>query len=283
MKNFHTKCIDRISINQLTKINFEKTYLLKQKPLIITHIFDQIPSLSFWTPEFLVEKLQNKLVKVNTSKDGNFALDPKKGKHFSSPLTIGFRDYINLIKNKETIEKLYMQQISICRELPELKNELIFPTYIINTEDIKEINLWVGPGGNTSPLHYDRANNFFIQLYGTKKFWLADPMQFNNIYPNSCFSKAAYMSKVNLYTPDNIKYPKFSKVNFIDFTIEAGEMLFLPAYWWHQVYSVDTTVSMNIWCSSVWYKNFVPGAFHSLLSIYYHLFKKYITRIIKNQ
>ena len=77
------------------------------------------------------------------------------------------------------------------------------------------------------------------------------------------------MSKVNLNKPDLKKYPNLSKAKFTKITVQAGEMLFLPAYWWHHVYSVDTTVSINIWNSILWRQYACLGALHNLLNYFY--------------
>ena len=74
------------------------------------------------------------------------------------------------------------------------------------------------------------------------------------------------MSKINLANPELNKYPKFSKAKPIEFIINPGEMLFLPAYWWHQVYSIDLAVSMNIWWNPLRRQYLVPGALHFFLA-----------------
>ena len=152
MLNIQDTPLEKINMNQLTDSEFKQSYLTKNKPAILTHLFDCIPSLSLWSPSDLVRKLDNKPVSVNTSSDGIFRLAPLKGGFAASPITIGFKDYIERISGETLDEKLYMQQASIIRDLPELKNQLELPGFIDLTVT-EEMNLWVGPGGNTSPLH----------------------------------------------------------------------------------------------------------------------------------
>lgn len=271
--------IDEIELKKLNISNFYKEILAKKKPVLITKIFEHIPSLSCWSVEFLTKKLGNKLVKVNTSNTGIFDLDPKTGSSFSEPIYIKFADYIDTINNnsKDDVKKLYMQQISLRNNFPELKDEIKLDKYI-SSNLIKVINLWVGPGGNTSPLHYDRLNNFFIQLYGTKKMWLYDTWQFYYLYPNSCLSKAPHVSKINAANVDSIKYPRALKAKVIKVTIPSGSILFIPAYWWHQVYSVNTAISVNIWCRATLRQKAIPGYFHDELGCLYNNFKDLFNR-----
>lgn len=276
MSNNNKIFIEKINMDNLSLLEFRQLYFSNSLPVIITNIFNYIPSLSKWTPNYLIAKLKNKIIRVNTSIDGVFSINPKTGKFTSPPIEIGFRDYINRIYDQKTVEKLYMQQVSIIKALPELKDYFEIPKYI-DSKKIQEINLWVGPGGNTSPLHYDLSNNFFIQLYGSKKFLLYSPAEFYNLYPNSCFSQTPHISKILIDSNTN-NYPKLQKVKPIEIIISPGEMLFLPAYWWHQVYSIDTTISVNIWCTPLLKQHFVVGVFHTLLHHSYYLLKSLISK-----
>lgn len=268
------KIIDEIELKNLNVSTFYDDFLSKNTPVLITKIFDHIPSLSQWSIRFLTKKLGNKIVRVNTSSTEVFDIDPKTGCGFSKPIDIAFKDYINAISNIDcNAKKLYMMQSSIYHNFPELQSEIKFDKYL-PSDLIEVINLWISPGNNTTPLHYDFSNNFFMQLFGNKKMWLYDPMQFYNLYPNSCFSKAPHTSKINAAKPDIIKYPKVLKTKPIEINIPAGNILFIPTFWWHQVYSIDTSISVNIWCNTNLRQKFVPGYFHSVILTALEYFQK---------
>lgn len=60
------------------------------------------------------------------------------------------------------------------------------------------------------------------------------------------------MSQINIDKPDFDKFPDFPKAKFFECIIEAGEILFIPVFWWHQVYSLenlnnDLNISVNFW------------------------------------
>jgi hypothetical protein len=266
--------VEEIEFKELNIAGFYKEFLVKNKPILITKIFEQIPSLSSCSIEFLIEKLGNKTVKVNTSDTGIFDLDPQTGKSPSEPIYISFKEYIDklLHESNGNNRKLYMQQISINNSFPELKDKIIFDQYL-PSDVIKVVNLWVGSGGNTSPLHYDPLNNFFMQLFGNKKFLLYDPMQFSNLYPNSCLSKTPHISKIDAVNVDIIKHPKALKAKPIEVIISSGNILFIPAYWWHYVYSIDINISVNMWCKTSLRQKFVPGYFHDKFNSLYNILR----------
>lgn len=272
--------IDRVNIDDLSVEDFNRFYLLLNKPVILTNIFEGSLPLMRMTPEYLVEKLDNnRVIKINTSPTPTFFLDPQNGGFFTPPVDMKFKDYIKKIQNPKNTQILYMQQLSILRELQELRPYVVLPKYINSPKQhIDDIGLWVSPGGNTSPLHYDLDNNFFIQSHGTKKFLMYHPWEFYNLYPNSLFSRTPHTSKVNLDNPNIKKYPNFTKASPIEIIINAGEMLFLPAYWWHQVYSMDLTVSINIWYPPLKRQCLVPGALHFFIHTLYYVIKNFIMK-----
>jgi ribosomal protein L16 Arg81 hydroxylase len=114
--------------------------------------------------------------------------------------------------------------------------------------------LWYGRGGNTTGLHYDTSENFFMQLYGQKRWLISEPNSFLNLHPRSALSNYPKITDFNPLKPDFDKFPKAQKVKFYDLTMDAGSILYVPAYWWHQVISYSTIISVNIWCKTSIFK-----------------------------
>jgi hypothetical protein len=52
---------------------------------------------------------------------------------------------------------------------------------------------------------------------------------------------------VNIDDVDLLKFPDFFRAERYSCVLDAGELLLLPACWWHQVTSIDTSISVNYW------------------------------------
>jgi hypothetical protein len=111
--------------------------------------------------------------------------------------------------------------------------------------------LWWGPGGHTEPLHFDSGDGTLAQLHGTKRVVLFPPSQTRNLYPFPLHRRgiAPWISQVYPDRPDFDRFPRLKTAlpHRMDITLAAGEMLFIPANWWHEVsaLSEDYICSIN--------------------------------------
>lgn len=110
-------------------------------------------------------------------------------------------------------------------------------------------NLWISGPGLTVGLHFDAAENLNFSLRGKKRFVLYPP-GVRAYYPLPMFSQTAHISGVFREgpSPDLGRFPRFDPARAIDIELCEGEVLYLPAYWWHQVSSLgEENVNLNFW------------------------------------
>ena len=225
-------------------INLYELCSKSKTPLLITDIYDVFPSLAKWSPEFLHEKSGGKIIDVNTSKNDVF-------QEYHQPIQMSLEDYSREMDATETTSgrRLYMGAQGINQCFPELKSEILFDS-LLPQEKLGLKYLWYGPGGNTTGLHYDTADNFFIQLYGQKRWLMTNPGNLINLHPRSPFSDYPRVTNFNPLKPDFEQFPRARKVKFYDILVNPGNALFVPPYWWHQVISLNKIISINIWCDT---------------------------------
>ena len=53
-------------------------------------------------------------------------------------------------------------------------------------------------------------------------------------------------SPIRVGRPDLERYPKFNRTRPLTVTLEAGDALFIPALWWHEVVSEVGDGGLNI-------------------------------------
>jgi hypothetical protein len=241
-----------------------------KNPVLITDIYEVFPNLKKWTPDFLEKKIGEVTVRVNTSETNVFV-------DYEGPLEMSLKDYSKQINsdNPNAGRKMYLSALGIDQSLPDLNSEIYFDS-LLPQEKLAFQWLWYGPKGNTTGLHYDSNDNFFMQMYGQKRWLMSEPNSTLNLHPRSSLSKRPAISEFNPLIPDFAKYPKSQRVKFYDLTMNPGTVLYIPAFWWHQVESCSTVISVNIWCKTSMIK--INWGFAHLLP----LFIKSLPSITKN-
>lgn len=108
-------------------------------------------------------------------------------------------------------------------------------------------HLWIGAAGCVTPLHYDEMNNLITLLQGRKRVMLLPPSEYAALYPFGFGYRRGHVSRVNPEAVDKQAFPSFPSNQVCEVVLDAGDSLFIPAFWWHYVRSVDISISVNTW------------------------------------
>lgn len=135
--------------------------------------------------------------------------------------------------------------------VPEKLLTLIrFPDYFERSRYIAP-RIWIGPKGTLTPLHRDDTDNLFAQVWGQKSFILAAPHHRPALGTWSTSPKGGLDGcDFNPDAADYQRFPAARDVPFLRVVLQAGDLLFLPEGWFHQVESVSTSLSVNFWVNS---------------------------------
>ena len=105
---------------------------------------------------------------------------------------------------------------------------------------------WVGPKGAGLKLHRDLVDNFLYQVKGAKRIDLYAPSESRWLYPAAIGGNPLYEpSRVDPDRVDTERFPDFHRARHLTVHLAVGEMLYLPAGWWHRVVNEDVSWSLN--------------------------------------
>jgi lysine-specific demethylase 8 len=174
---------------------------------------------------------------------------------------VALADYLDSVEREpETCG--YLTQTALFELAPSLRDDCRFPPFP-PWSLLSRMNLWLGPKGTKSKLHYDSDHNLFAQIYGRKVVTLLAPEHRSACYPINVTWYDGY-SPVDVFNPDLQAYPEFAHVTVFRDTIGPGDILFIPKHWWHDIRSLDTSISVNLWWVT-------PGDFaHELIHEAHH-------------
>ncbi|MCO5611620.1 hypothetical protein L7F22_065874 [Adiantum nelumboides] len=133
----------------------------------------------------------------------------------------------------------------------------------IASETVKQRNVWMG-SLVTSRIHFDALDNLHVCLSGGKIVHLYPPSELPNMYPEpwnegslNNFSQIGSVILAN--ERDHARYFRCKRFRA---ELREGEAIFIPAGWWHEVFTLQQTLSVNVWLGPSSNARFRPTLLH---------------------
>jgi tellurite resistance-related uncharacterized protein len=128
--------------------------------------------------------------------------------------------------------------------------------------------IWIG-NKTLSPCHYDAQSNIACCVAGKRKFTMFPPEQVHNLYPGPLDLNPGgpAITLVDFDNPDFEKYPRYRDAIVAGqiAEVEAGDAVFIPCMWWHQVEALSPfNILINYW----W--NTFPKIRGQAMNVLYH-------------
>jgi tRNA wybutosine-synthesizing protein 5 len=235
------KSID--SVSYLSKEEFHKIYFQENKPVIHKGGAKNAKYVELWSTDYLREKINSRVVKVNFCEEGVYDFN----KNAIKQEKLSFDNALTFFCSKDRVSKsYYLQQTSIGEISAELLDDLQLPEWSLASDLMYPPNLWIGGAGCVSPLHYDMAYNFLVQVKGRKELIIFSPEDSMYLYPSGK-QGGGHLSDVNLDNIDIHQFPMYTFAQPFHCILEPGDLLFIPPRWWHHVRSLDMCISVNHW------------------------------------
>ncbi|XP_064629120.1 lysine-specific demethylase 8-like [Lineus longissimus] len=227
-------------VKNLNKLDFEKDYLHTGQPVIIEGAVEHWPA-KHWTLDNLCQRVGSNqcLVRGNTNRE-----DYRLGKKYTIRETT-LQEYVDdLLKENSRSKNSYLAVQNLNLAFPELQDDVPLPEYVGKIHCGPY--MWIARKGHYEYCHTDPDDNFLVMIKGTKQLRLFG-LDTEHMYPNIHGSKGKTLqSQINVEEPDLEKFPEFKNATCHHCVLSPGEMLFIPAFWWHQVTSLDVCISINM-------------------------------------
>ncbi|MET0982775.1 MAG: cupin-like domain-containing protein [Telluria sp.] len=209
----------------------------KGLPFVITGLVNRWP-LSALTPETLRERFSHLPVRARVGDYINTAFAPDRAMQDMSML-----EYLDLVATGTQDLPPYLGNL----EIRELNSMCHWPAYLTKMGPPR---FWLGPAGTVTPLHCDYDDNIFAQIWGTKRIFLAPPHHDEFLYTSEA-NAILFGSPFDPEAPDFEKFPLARQATMIECIVNPGDMLYVPAGWYHQVRSLTFSLSANRWARAM--------------------------------
>ncbi len=246
----------------ISREEFTREYLKKQRPVVLRGLWKQYPAYSKWTADFISESLGDAEVGLYSSTQS----DP--GKTLTTPTTrMKFSDYMRLIRREPTDLRLFL--FPVFKYKPELLKDFGYPD--ITRGYIKLPFMFFGPTGSITRMHQDidMSNVFLTQFEGRKRVVLFPPDQSRLLY------KLPFNvhSTVDIDHPDYQTYPGLAYAEGMTAVLEYGDTLFMPSGYWHHIEYLEGGFGLSI-------RTVAPTLRLKLLAVYHLTMERWTDRLM---
>jgi hypothetical protein len=206
-------------------------------PFVMSGLVNRWP-LCALTPQTLRERYRDLPVRARVGDYVNTAFAPDRAMQDMSML-----EYLDLVATGTQDLPPYLGNL----ELRELNGLCHWPAYF---RKMGPPRFWIGPAGTVTPLHCDYDDNIFAQIWGSKRIFLSPPHHDEFLYPKEA-NAILFGSPFNPEAPDFERFPLAREATMIECIVNPGDMLYVPAGWYHQVRALTFSLSVNRWARAL--------------------------------
>jgi hypothetical protein len=263
--NTSNSSIDRIHFSAVTPKMFYSKYRAKNKPVVITGVFDGIAE---WSLDVMSGMLGDDTYLVRVYGKEYRSKPITEWKQLCTVGEYTVREYVRLLRDGTARQNgMYMAQVPfgktpLAETIRDRVVQLERKCGMERTDPNMDLNLWLGPAGHTEPLHFDGGDGTLMQLHGVKEVTLFPPSQTANLYPFPFFRTIPpWFSQVAMKPADRPCFPGYEIAikHHLSVRLEQSDVLFIPVGWWHEVTALgdDYVCSVNrFWRVKPAWRNF---------------------------
>jgi len=232
----------RLPVAQLSvfpsPVSFVNDYVLPSRPLLLKGVYKSSPAFTLWDDEYFrtVYEPPDSSVNVETT---------KKEDRNQKMVEISFKDFVAVYRK---------QSVYMVDQVPHhLQRDVSIP-FCLQCPGLARLfrrNLmWMSSGGTKSVVHIDDFENLNCLVRGEKQLVLVDRKKYPKAVPLD--RSAETFSSLDVDSVDYVKYPTMANVGEYHLAnMTAGDCLYIPFKWIHQVRSYNQNIAVNLWWDHV--------------------------------
>ena len=222
---------------------FARSYVATSRPVILTDVMKDWPAQRRLSLDRLASEFGDRAVTVGETEGGRLVVNRSRG---VAQREMALGAFIERLRTGDP--GCYLLS-SLEERLPELRQDLRFDALVPNAS-WRSLRMWISAPDTRAALHHDLPENLLAQVMGRKRIILIHRRHGRNVYRNGLFHGAPNFCAVDAEDPDYARFPRFRRVESITLELGPGEILYIPRLWWHQVRSLDLSISVNQWFAS---------------------------------
>jgi len=228
----------------LSAEEFLERYYAANRPVVLAGEAADWPALARWTPDYLRAAVGERSIEFQAERTQAETFEIDKDAHRRQAPFSAFMDrisrpgagneaYITAYNSPRNAEALSVLHSDLGR----------LDRFLDPQGPTPHGMMWIGPAGTVTPLHHDLTNNLIAQIVGRKRVRLAPSAEVGKLYNHRhVFSEIGDLEATGV---DPALYPRLEGLRSYEVLLGPGDVLFMPVAWWHQVTSLDFSVTIT--------------------------------------
>ena len=225
----------------VSRDEFVARYVRGCRPVVLTDVARDWPALRRWSPQDLKARFGHLEVEIQSGRNDDPSYEENKLK---LRRTERLGDFVDRVLAGGPTNDYYMTANNEVLRRPEFAPLLAdigtLPDVCERSQLDRLSSFWFGPAGTVTPLHHDTVMLMHTQIVGRKRWRFISPLETPKLYNHS-----GVFSPIDIDAPDLARHPLFAEAHVLEVIVEPGETVFLPLAWWHQVTSLDVSLSFS--------------------------------------
>ncbi|MDB5581695.1 MAG: cupin-like protein [Bradyrhizobium sp.] len=228
---------------ELTSEEFLDEYYAPGRPVVIAGEIGSWPALTRWNPAYLRDKLGSVMIEYQGGRTASVDFERYKDVHKRQMPFDRFIEMIETEPGNDAYLTAYNSAGNAAALAPLQADIGRLDKFLAQDDGDPGGMMWIGPQGTFTALHHDLTNNLLVQVIGSKRVVLAAATELPKLYNDRhVFSTITDVTDPGL---DLNTFSNLQNVRFHEVILQPGEALFIPIGWWHQVESLDFSVSIT--------------------------------------
>ncbi|MFC9967441.1 cupin-like domain-containing protein [Nocardia ignorata] len=212
-------------------------YIARKEPAFLPGLAADWPAVHRWDFDFLGKLRPELPIELVRGDRENAAT------HFTES-TLGA--YMKFLAHDDPGEEPpYLKEFDLLRRFPQLQADILprkrlFPKHVVAPPP----GVWVGPAGARTGAHYDLLGNIAVAIRGTKRFRIAPPGFVEDA--DALSAKYDPLARLSARPLAEIAAGATnSGQHLFEVELQAGDALYVPDHWWHEVYNRSPSVLLS--------------------------------------
>jgi hypothetical protein len=235
---FHLKTsndLEMYEIDQASKEKLEEICDIRQ-PVLFD--FDNQKIMENSNKNYIAHNYHAFEVKIRNVKETNNDTEQYMPLPFHAAVKLFDEDKNSLYYSENNTD--FLQETGVVKTL-QYNDEFLRPYMVSNCN----YDLLMGSDGTCTPFRYEvNYRNFFLLTQGSAQIKMTPPQSTKYLYPNYDYENFEFRSPINPWNPQPNYTADFDKIKCLEFTLQPGKTVFIPAFWWYSIkFNKNTSIS----------------------------------------